>query len=66
MDYSLLDSSTSLNSRNHTRLVDYRQGAWQEKSRGIHHSTSLLTHNVAVAELWRLVTLGITEPAETL
>jgi len=48
-------------SRNQTRLVDYRQGAWQEKLRGIHTSTSLLAHNAAVVELQRLDTLGITD-----
>ena len=52
--------------RNQTRLVDYRQGAWQDKSRGIHTSTSLLTHHAAVAELWGLDTLEIKDPAETL
>jgi hypothetical protein len=52
-------------SRNQIRLIDYRQCAWQEKSRGIHTSTSLLAHNAAVADLWKLDTLGITDPAET-
>lgn len=52
-------------SRNQARLVNHGQGAGWDKSRGV--STilaSLLTCKPAVAYLWRLDTLGFTDPAE--